>query len=349
MKTHPAYDPNSHLDAEIIERGVLEARKALAATGIPWQRADHPESNSMIWAYINYYWHIIYVRVTTDDVDFTGVGELPQILMESCKKMHSKYRAVVRVHFEADGTVRLIGFQNVIPKLQFEAGAWNKKLLGGRTALDYLKMSGGKPAVLTVNLVYEKPPSAEEWIEKVRWNYRNPNPDEVENPLLADLLPDIEEENLSEEEYVKRALAEKKNNPTRGDFHIQLAVERLPLRSFPVSMGELLDSTTWNSKWGIYTCECGSVMCAGLKHEVSVVHESGLTVWRVYGPKPSRIIVFDQQQYRAEILAKIREALNFHQTLPAHVWFGEVYCNKGRDVQRKWVERALASAEKFVR
>lgn len=96
--------------------------------------------------YLQWDWHIIYVRVTTDEADLPGGGELPQVLLEWDKEMHGKDRAVVRVHFESNGTLRLIRLQNVIPKFQFMANEIKRKLLGRRPAINYLKMAGGKPA-----------------------------------------------------------------------------------------------------------------------------------------------------------------------------------------------------------
>jgi hypothetical protein len=61
--------------------------------------------------------------------------------------------------------------------------------------------------------------------------------------------------------------------------------------------------------------------------------------------KPRRLSVFDQQQYRTEILARMREAPKFHVTLPADVRFGDLGFELGRDEQRKWVEAELANVE----
>ena len=82
MRKRQVFDPNSHLDAPIVERGVLEACKALAVAGLPWQPARHSQSNSLIWLYQDWEWHVIYVRITADDDDWAGVGELPQVLVQ---------------------------------------------------------------------------------------------------------------------------------------------------------------------------------------------------------------------------------------------------------------------------
>ncbi len=346
MKENLDYDPNSHLDCETVSRGVMEARKALLATGVPWQPVEYLESRSIIRAYFNLRWHVVYVRVITEEPELVGAGQVPPILIEYGKHIYAKYQAIVQVHLAADGAIRLIGFQNLIPKLRFQTKAWSNELLGGRSALEYLSMIGGKPSVLTLKLNYEpiwpKPGTEAERIAALRNQY----------PILGNYRftngGEYGESHESEDDFVKRRLAETRDLPTHGHFFIELEADRLPRYSLALSMGALLDSTTWNNYWEIYTCDCGSTGCAGAGRGVAVIHESGLTVWRVHGLKPRRILVFDQQQYRKEILTKIKVALAVHQQYPSEVRFGDVYFNDGSFEQRRWVEVSLAHAEQFT-
>lgn len=350
MKENLDYDLNSHLDCATVSRGVMEARKALLATGVPWQPVEYLESKSIIRAYFNRDWFIIYVRVTTDETELKGTGQVPRILAVYGKHICTKHQAVVRVHLTTDGGIRLIGFQNLISKLRFQTKAWNNKLLGRRSALEYLSMTGGKPTVLTLKPTYEpswpKRGTEAEQIADLRNQYP---PIRIQNPLLDDdwFTNDEEYVEESEDDFIKRRLAEMRDLPTHAHFLIEFKADRLSHNDLALSLGALLRSTTWNDYYDIFTCECGSGGCAGTGRGIAVVHESGLTVWRVLGLKPRRILVFDQQQYRTEILTKIKVALDVHQQYPSEVRFGDVYYNDGSVEQRRWVEAGLAYAEQF--
>jgi len=283
--------------------------------------------------------------VTIGDDDSLGVGELPKVLVEHNRELNgrgqAKKQSVVRVHFETDGSIRLVGFKNLIPKLQFKAKEFKRGLLGRRSALDYLRISGGKPAVLTIKLVYNPlwhvAYSVEERIKRLRNDYQNPG------------IWTFVNVGESEDACVERHMAEKYEDKSYGHFYIELAVDRLPNYSLCVNMAALIASTTWNGHWEILTCDCGSLGCAGMKRGLGVTHESGLTVWRLPEMKPRRLFVFDQQQYRIEIMKKMREALKIHEPLPADVHFGNIGFECGRAEQRKWVETELTEAERFFR
>lgn len=344
MTKQQTYDPNSHLAPEIIKRGLSEARQALAVTGLPWQPATHPSSRSLLWLYQGWDWHLIYVRITTDDATFTGVGEKPRVLAELSREMHSRLDAVVRVHLGADGEVQHIGFPNLMPKLLYMARDWNRRMLDGKTALEHLKLAGDKPAILTVRPVYNpdwhKPKTDEELITSFRAEYRQP-PTE---------MPDVRE-GESEDAFVNRRLAGFRAYPERpahGHFVLKLAADGLPESDLSVNIAALAASTTWNDSYDILTCSCGSSGCAGTGG-IPVTHESGLTVWWLSIEGTRRFLVFDRQQYRTEVFTKIREALRFHATLPPEVRFGDIMFNEGPAAQREWVQAALVEAENFER
>lgn len=343
MRKKSTYDPNSHLDPETIQRGLAEARKALAVTGLPWRPATHPGSQSLLWLYQTWDWHLIYVRVTSDEVAFAGVGERPQVLDELRDELRSRFEAVVRVHLHTNGEVQLIGFTNVIAKLIFMAREWNQRMLDGCTARELLELAGGKPAVLTANWVYipewHKPKTDDELIASFKAEHREPRTE----------MTDVRE-GETEDEFVKRRFAEFRSYPERpahGHLRFGLAAEGLADTESSINFAALAASTTWNDDYDILTCSCGSSGCAGTGRGSSVTHESGLTVWWVHFVEPKRFIVFDQHQYRTEIFTKIREALRFHATLPLDVRFGDIGFESGRENQRRWIEAALVEAEAF--
>lgn len=351
MRKHQVYDPNSHLDRETIERGLTEARKALAITDRPWQPTTHHSSISLLSLYQVWDWHLIYVRVTTDEVTFAGPGERPRVLGELARELHAHFQAVVRVHLGADGSVQLIGFQNLIAKLLYMAKEWNRRMLDGKTAREHLALAGGEPAILTVTHIYDphwhKPKTDEELITGYKAQYRQPRTE------LSDILAEIPSDILegeTEADYVQRRFTEFRAEPERpahGHLVLKLAAAGLPETELSVNIGALAKSTTWNEDYEILTCSCGSGGCAGIGRGISVTHESGLTVWWMHFARPRRFLVFDQQQYRTEIFSKIRAALQFHADLPQEVRFGDIGFNEGREEQRQWAEAALAEAEAF--
>ena len=186
---------------------------------------------------------------------------------------------------------------------------WRRNLLHGRTAREYLRLTGG---VSRLEVVIRRTPAV-----MVR-----PDPNEPVNPLLADL--DWEEKNLE---------------PYYQPGSVELALRIVPdpktyFSGYYISAEALLASTFSNDEFHIFTCECGSPECAGIKSGVDVVHEDGLVVWRMRGISPRRAVVFDSQQYRGEVLEKIRAALTAHQELGADAWFNGRRKTEG--VERLW-------------
>lgn len=186
---------------------------------------------------------------------------------------------------------------------------WRRKLLHGCTAREYLQLTGG---VSRLEVVIRQTPAG-----MVR-----PDPNEPVNPLLSDL--DLGERNL--EPYYRP-----------GSVELALRIVPDPKTHFSgyyISAEALLASTFSNDEFHIFTCECGSPECAGIKSGVDVVHEDGLVVWRMRGISPRRVVVFDSPQYRGEILEKIRAGLIAHRELGADACFNERRETEG--IERLW-------------
>ena len=103
-------------------------------------------------------------------------------------------------------------------------------------------------------------------------------------------------------------------------------------------MSSLLASTHGSDTYDIFNCDCGSIGCAGIQCGVDVVNEDGLVVWCMRGSHPRRLLVFDREQYRREIIAQVRTALAWAKTTgPKTLFIG------ASDI--KWAEEALYQAE----
>lgn len=49
-----------------------------------------------------------------------------------------------------------------------------------------------------------------------------------------------------------------------------------------------------------------------------VASDGEATLWKAHSLKPRRVWLFDRQQYRAEVLSKVRDYLSRYKTLPEH-------------------------------
>ena len=173
---------------------------------------------------------------------------------------------------------------------------WRRKLLHNRTARDYLRLTGG---VSRLEVVIRRTPA----------RMVHPDPNEPVNPLL---------EGLNREE--------RNTEPCYQPGSVELGLRIAPdpnthFSGYHISAEALMASTWLNDEFYIFTCECGSPECAGIKSGVDVVHEGGLVVWRIRGIRPRRVVVFDSQQYCREILEKIRAGLAAYRELGSDAWF----------------------------
>jgi len=73
----------------------------------------------------------------------------------------------------------------------------------------------------------------------------------------------------------------------------------------------LIRSALCGSVYDIFTCSCGHAGCARIWRGVTVVHDDRLILWKAYYAKGRKIFLFDKKQYKAEIMAKCGEAIQF--------------------------------------
>ncbi len=84
---------------------------------------------------------------------------------------------------------------------------------------------------------------------------------------------------------------------------------------YSINISELLHSTLGDGMHDIFTCWCGYLQCAGGRLGVAVLSDPQWVVWKIHSPRPSRIFVFNREQYRTGIHLKSTEFLNKYKAL----------------------------------
>jgi hypothetical protein len=258
--------------------------------------------------------HLVYVRVTLENESVSGTGPMPGILIDQARICEARPH-VVRVHFRNEGdriSIQYFGHDELEKELK--AGEWwRRKLLHGRTAHDCLRLVGGQTFRLEVSI----------------------------KQTLAGTYP-VLSGTMSPEEEVLRAIFNESDSPTMttsGSIEIALRVDpdaRTKLGSF-ISISALVTSTYLSDECFIFTCSCGVPECTGITAGVNVIHEEGLVVWRMRGSHPRRLLVFDEEQYRLEILTKVRAAMAAHLEM-------DPKADLGASEVREWIEDKLTMA-----
>ena len=234
---------------------------------------------------------------------------MPGILIDLAREMDAEPH-VVRVHLKSKGeanTVEYFGHDELERALKQGGDYWHRRLLGGRTAKDYFRLVG-RLSKLQVRVNHEPP---RQWPKLEMGD----SPDEI-----------------------VRKQEDQRDFP--GWVSLGLSVDTLDsqLAARTVSISSLVSSTSESDEYDIFTCTCGCPECAGIWRGVETVHEDGLVVWRIRGIRPRRVVVFDREQYRAEVLSKVREALTLHKQMGLKAILGA-------SDQPKGVEEALYYAE----
>lgn len=310
------YDPNLHVAPDDIEIALSFSCFAFRRARIEPRGMTDPPVNSFLYAEAGTERHLVYVRVTQNDEQEDGPGPMPGILIDQALELDAKPH-VVRVHSRPgnDGIGReysYFGHGELERKLKV-GDWWQRQVLHGRTARDYLRITGGRPSKLEV-LVKHDPPGVQPQCDS--WE---------DNPLLEGMV-------ITE--------PEEPPPPYRGSVELQLRVDtKKPVRmeSF-ISIRALVQSTYLNDEHYIFTCSCGVPGCSSIWAGVDVAREDGLVVWRMRGNKPRRVLVFDREQYRQEIFAKVRTALALHKEMGPDAFIGA-------NDWRAGVESALYYAE----
>lgn len=311
------YDPNAGIDPEVRD---WAARLSLFpfenARVLPEGIAHHGvDQHGFVAGQTGKQVHLVYVRVTLEDEQEEGTGPIPGILIDWAREMRAEPH-VVRIHFrsQSEGTaIEYFGHDQLQADLQ--AGDWFlRKLLRGRTARDCLRLVGGCPSKLEL---------------QIRRNLPGEPPERDLDPELLAIFGAVD------------VPAPEERAAYRGYVSLGMRVDTLPhprVETSFLSLGALLRSTHLNDEHFIFTCSCGAPQCSDIWSGVDTVHEDGLLVWRLRSFAPRRLVVFDRDQYREEILTKVRAALVLQKEMgpDVHIGAGE---------SRERIESALFVAE----
>lgn len=106
---------------------------------------------------------------------------------------------------------------------------------------------------------------------------------------------------------VRPILLPAEHNQNGFALDVDLFVDDVKLNIGTVSMPQLIKSCGIGDQYEIATCTCGVAACAGIDIPYTVVHENGLTVWKAYYLRPRRVFIFETEQYRHEIINKMKD------------------------------------------
>ena len=160
--TDNLYDPDAGLDPEVRE---MACRYSLSFINRLRLKASHvvdPETGRDLPGFMHVAAggsaHLIFVRVTIEDEAENGSGPMPGILIDQARQ-HRAEPHVVRVHLRSEmhGTgIQYFGHDELVEEWQ-QTDWWRRKLLHGRTARECLRLVGGHPSRLEVQVKYDAP------------------------------------------------------------------------------------------------------------------------------------------------------------------------------------------------
>ena len=100
--------------------------------------------------------------------------------------------------------------------------------------------------------------------------------------------------------------------PGEETLHFRLAFDgEEPETQGCIDIFELLKSVCANGLYDIHSCTCGQPGCAGFTGGTTVVHMSGLVLWKTDAGRIESLYLFEYPQFREEILRASRDALTF--------------------------------------
>jgi hypothetical protein len=126
----------------------------------------------------------------------------------------------------------------------------------------------------------------------------------------------------------------------KGMLSLNLLIDGKELYKAALDLESLIRSCVCNDELYIFTCTCGEPGCADIDRGVIVAHKDDLTVWKVYGISPRKILVFNRKQYLREVLSKTKQFMRLYKQYSPSTKQGVYFQNIKR------VENALNEAEK---
>lgn len=279
-------DPNALLDDETIEFAQSLCSVFFRRCHMEARVLEDSALRSIVFGEIGEDRVAVYVRVTEGDDDVEGTGPIPGVLIDAAREFDAD-PYVIRVHITEGEDCRSLsyfGAEEFEAAMKSDEGRMARQLLRGRTVTDYARRIG-RVSELKVIPVRESDPVAAHC--------------EDADSFSVSYAYGVQYENAFRSDYTSVAL--------------HLFADDLPLKRAVVSPLDLLKASYVSESYWIHTCDCGIPDCAGVEHPVTVIHQGGLTLWKVASMKPKRICVFDTRQQREAILDGVRRALELFE------------------------------------
>ena len=259
--------------------------------------------------------YVVYVRVTHAENEEEGTGPMPLALINAAKEYDAEPH-IIRVNMLPAGegiAFKYWGDDDLERCLKSNTKEWHGILLKGKTVADFRRLVG-KINVLELKMDFQ---AADEALRQLRTRLKNP--EDVQSLTAESIM----------------AAADDPDQRAEG----VILVDGRDITKHHVSLYSLASSTYQNAEHYIFTCSCGVSGCAGINRGVTVVSDQGLTIWKTYGLRPRRVYLFDQQQYRAEVLTKLRQFINWYKQIEPEVRRDVYFC------PLEYLEKALYEAE----
>lgn len=153
------YDPNFCLAQEIVEAGLRVSATAfrccrIVPTRVPGGRFN---CNSLLYGKLGDERLLMFVRITLDDEQEDGTGQLPGVLIDAATELEAEPH-VVRVHMRHTKSGRIFerfGHDEFVRHVRSLAVEWNASLIASRTVSDFRRLLGGHISQLRVDIVIE--------------------------------------------------------------------------------------------------------------------------------------------------------------------------------------------------
>lgn len=298
------HDPNADLSPEERNRGLQAATFVFHRCRMEPKSIEGIPDNSFIYGEFGHKKFLVYVLISSPGGMLKDISQTPQILRKVASELGAEPHVVYVKMMQATGgtAFRYAGFQEFEAAVKANVADWQYVLLKGRPVGEFLRIAKGHVSRLEINIG--------KFMQAELAKRQSP-----EERILAKIFDEVEQ--LSPEEM---------------SLVVSLSIDGRLLPSPHLGLLELLASVSRSGEYGIFTCSCGNAGCADVWRKVVVVHEGAFTIWKAYGLNPRRIFVFDRNQYRAEILAKLKQFMAEHKLIPR---VNGAYLNEASELENK--------------
>jgi len=278
------YDPNGELSEDEVATGQRTAAGPFYRCHLKPELVAGYSCRTMMFGTMGDKRYVIYARVTRSEAEEQGPGPMPLVLFDAARELQAE-PLVVRVNITHVGPGIVFKYfgVNEAERLLKSNPEYQAVLLRGKTVNDFRRLLHGK--INRFELRFEQ-------VDYTRWEYS------------WDAYPDGDPVRLEPKRNVH-------------GWVLRLVVDGQPVKTPVISLRHLVRSTFLNDGQYIFTDEVGEELDT-IHPRVIVVSDGDITLWKAHGVKPRRVWMFDRQQYRAEVLSKVRDYVSRYKTLPEH-------------------------------